>query len=170
MKYLLILFSLNVFSQGFSNDITHVLGNFETSNSVGNPCGIDNFMDVHVYGDMNMNGHFLQVANAKITIHGQIVNEGTIQFMCAEAEIIVIGTLDTNENEVSDLKVFPIPTNDYLYITGTGINTIVIYNIHGEQLKRFITPTTNNMIDLSNLINGMYFVKVNNITKKIIKI
>lgn len=168
----LLLFTTFAFSQsgGYPmDDMTHILSNFTTSNGVGNPCGMGNFIDTNIYDDMNMNYYPMEVSYAKITVHGNIVNEGSIIFKCDVAEIVVLGnSLNISENEVSDLKVFPIPTNDYLYVTGTGIKTIVVFDVFGRALKKYTTPTIYNIIDVTDLDSGMYFVKVNDETKKLI--
>lgn len=157
-------------NQGYDNDATFFLGDMENSWTVGNECGIDNFMDVIVDGDMNMNNYLLQVRNARITISGNIVNEGVTEFYCDNAEIIEQGvTLDVDDTERNELKIFPIPTSGDLHINGLGIKTIVVYNMSGIQVKWFRTPTTYNIIDMSDLPSGIYIVMVNDITKKVIK-
>lgn len=172
MVKILILFTCIAFAQnqGYDNDATFFLGNMVNSCSVGNPCGVNNFMDVVVNGDMNINGYLLQVRNARITVSGNIINEGVTEFYCDNAEIIEQGgTLEVDDTERNDLKIFPIPTSGDLHINGTGIKTIVIYNMSGIQVKWFRTPTNYNIINMSDLPNGIYLVRVNEVTKKVIK-
>ena len=172
LLFLLLPFTINaqIPNQGYSNDATFFLGDMQNSCSVGNPCGVINFMDVFVNGDMNMNGYLLQVRNARITISGNIINEGVTEFHCDNAEVIVEGgTLGVDDPVIIDLKIFPIPTSGDLHITGNGIKTIIVYNMSGVQVKWFRTPTNYNIIDMSNLPNGIYLVRVNDKTKKVIK-
>jgi len=78
----------------------------------------------------------------------------------------------------NELTMYPIPFDDQLTIEWIGENSeninIEIFNITGKKLKKYIqkqnigdnTFTLNN---LSNLQSGIYYIKLNNTTTKIIK-
>lgn len=66
------------------------------------------------------------------------------------------------------IKVYPNPTNGILNISNTNnIKEIVIYNIAGVKVKTF---KATQLLDISELSNGLYFLKTDTgIFKKIIK-
>jgi len=69
-------------------------------------------------------------------------------------------TLSLSENNAIDFSVYPIPTDDRLYIKSkTEISKITIYNKLGQLIK----STTENQINISNLAQGLYLVKVEDI-------
>ena len=81
-----------------------------------------------------------------------------------------------NDNLMDDFKVYPNPVNDRLYIeTSTQIQSIEVYDIYGriQNLRNSETQKLRNSIDVSDLNNGIYFVKINteegNIVKRIVK-
>ena len=68
----------------------------------------------------------------------------------------------SNENQIKDLIVYPNPTNDYLFfnITVEDLSQIQIYNQHGVKMENVYLE--NNYLDISNLSNGVYFLKSKN--------
>jgi hypothetical protein len=74
--------------------------------------------------------------------------------------------LDSVSNE--SFKLYPNPVEDHLYIqsSDTTIKNIDIYNILG---KRIYSSTSENRLDMSSYSAGIYFVKINNSTFKIVK-
>ena len=74
--------------------------------------------------------------------------------------------LDSVSNET--FKLYPNPVEDYLYIqsSDTTIKNIDIYNILG---KKIYTSSSENRLDMSSYSAGIYFVKINNSTFKIVK-
>ena len=74
--------------------------------------------------------------------------------------------LDSVSNET--FKLYPNPVEDYLYIqsSDTTIKNIDIYNMLG---KRIYTSSSENRLDMSSYSAGIYFVKINNSTFKIVK-
>ena len=74
--------------------------------------------------------------------------------------------LDSVSNE--SFKLYPNPVEDYLYIqsSDTTIKNIDIYNILG---KKIYSTSSENRLDMSSYSAGIYFVKINNSTFKIVK-
>ena len=74
--------------------------------------------------------------------------------------------LDIVSNE--SFKLYPNPVEDYLYIqsSDTTIKNIDIYNILG---KKIYSISSENSLDMSSYSAGIYFIKVNNSTFKIVK-
>ena len=84
----------------------------------------------------------------------------------------VVNVLSLNENALLDFSIYPIPTERILNVKSkTEIAKIEIYSKLGELILK---NTTKNKIDISNLSQGLYFVKVEDVNgyfrmKKIIK-
>jgi hypothetical protein len=65
-----------------------------------------------------------------------------------------------NSIEVA-LKIYPNPTNGILNIASTGLSTkIELVNVLGELVKEEELKLEKQPIDISNLQNGIYFLKV----------
>jgi transcriptional antiterminator Rof (Rho-off) len=80
-------------------------------------------------------------------------------------------TLNTNQTEISNYKLYPNPVKDILNISldyGSKINQVIFYNAFGQRVLSANTTT----IDVSNFISGIYFVEIETnqgkSTKKII--
>ena len=86
---------------------------------------------------------------------------------------ILYGTNGTNvnNNNLAPVEVYPNPSNGTLNITNANNANVIVYNLLGEVVSNTISTSAFNTIDLSNLSNGSYIVKVitndNTITKKI---
>jgi hypothetical protein len=81
---------------------------------------------------------------------------------------VTVTVLGTNNTLIDNYKVYPNPVKDVLIInTLEKIEKVVVYSIFGGKVKEIVV--TNNQIDLSNIDSGIYFLKINNTTQKIIK-
>ena len=75
---------------------------------------------------------------------------------------LYVGNEIVNTSELSEreIKVFPNPAVDRIYLEGTGLaREIICYNILGEQIP--VRNTKLDYIDISGLISGTYLLKVN---------
>jgi len=93
----------------------------------------------------------------------------------AEAEDIWGNLLSTiNFESISNISIFPNPVKDnFIYFSSTQDLDVIVYDILGKQvLVENITPTKD-FINVSNLNNGIYLMKINSsqgtVTKKLIK-
>lgn len=80
-------------------------------------------------------------------------------------------TTGLNTNSKSMFKVFPNPASGKIYINVDAPGEIGIYNIAGILLKQQMVNSSQNIIDISNLHSGVYFVKLmrsNSMTQKLI--
>lgn len=84
-------------------------------------------------------------------------------------------TVGISEQNSSSMVIYPNPANDFVTIESLNmaIDEIVIYDITGK-IRKSILPTTNTIkVNVSNLSDGVYFIKLNSkeesITRKFIK-
>jgi hypothetical protein len=76
---------------------------------------------------------------------------------------------------VSNVKIYPNPASDKLYIaTETEVEEVVVYDIFGRhQVTKSPSHQGDLVVDLTNLNSGIYFVKVvtenGNVVKRIVK-
>ncbi|MDD2386354.1 MAG: choice-of-anchor J domain-containing protein [Bacteroidales bacterium] len=77
-------------------------------------------------------------------------------------DITINSTITSINNSNSNLvNVFPNPATDLITVTNATNANITIMNIVGEIVKIIDNASANQTIDMSNLSNGTYFVKVN---------
>ena len=149
------------FDGGHMNELGEYLLNMDMDLGIGNGCDDDFRIITTVPGDMNMNGHSLQLLNAHITVDGELTNEGTITFLCDNAILEFSNTLSTPKPERKlKFKVYPNPAYDFVNVNGNGITRIKFIDINGKVLKDYITTTKRNRIAISNLNAGMYIIQV----------
>jgi hypothetical protein len=68
--------------------------------------------------------------------------------------------LGIEDNQIGDLslKIYPNPTSDFIFVnTHNLIKEASIYNLVGQKME---SKLDNNKINVSNLVNGTYFIKI----------
>lgn len=71
-------------------------------------------------------------------------------------------TLSTVENNKNEVKTYPNPASNFITISGlTNKQEYLIYSILGTKISNGIV-SNNEKIEISNLSNGLYFLKFNN--------
>lgn len=84
---------------------------------------------------------------------------------------ITVGITDIVNNE-SAINIYPNPASDFVIIENKNYNNnisyIEIYSINGKLLKRIQSNYNSTTIDIRNLNNGIYILKIGNIRKKLI--
>lgn len=80
-------------------------------------------------------------------------------------------TLAAKEAKLSgtSLQVYPNPTSGLFKIKTTAVEVATLYDYSGKLLKTQKLSAGENTMDISNLQNGIYLIKVGNDTSKIIK-
>ena len=72
----------------------------------------------------------------------------------------------------SQILIYPNPAINRLYLEASELDNIPIYNVLGqnvtEPIKQFVNREDKVVIDLTQLNNGLYFVKVKKISKRCI--
>ncbi len=86
-------------------------------------------------------------------------------------DVVVDQVVGVNNTTSESIRIYPNPTNGMVNITNANNSTINVYNMIGEVVATVNATDNFNTIDLSNLSQGSYIVKVvagdNVITKKI---
>ncbi len=97
---------------------------------------------------------------------GQNVYIG-IQCVSNDASITMIDNIDINTttgvNELTEtlkVNIYPNPASDIVTVANAENSTITIVNLVGEVVRTIENASANQTIDMSNLSNGTYFVKV----------
>lgn len=85
---------------------------------------------------------------------------------------ILFSVLNTSDFEVDDIKIYPNPTNGLINIKGINDSyDVELFNISGQKVIQM--KKVNDFYDMSNLENGIYFMKIKTIEgfilEKIIK-
>lgn len=85
-------------------------------------------------------------------------------------KLTCLETEGTNENEATALSIFPHPVHDALVIRNLqGSQTVSIYALDGRLMKTF-AASGEQAIDISDLAMGIYLVKTESATLKMIKL
>ncbi|MBN2681032.1 MAG: T9SS type A sorting domain-containing protein, partial [Bacteroidales bacterium] len=66
---------------------------------------------------------------------------------------------NVNSLETNDLNIYPNPANNIINIEGKEVKSAEIFSITGQSVK--IVSLLNNQVDISNLKQGMYILKIN---------
>lgn len=75
-----------------------------------------------------------------------------------------------SENSQNSIVIYPNPTNGFVNFIYKGKpETIFILNIFGQSIKGFDMKNGENKLDLSDLSDGVYFLKTRGYTEKIVK-
>ena len=90
------------------------------------------------------------------SVHGSPVNLGFAEIAFSASQLVGL-----NENDAAlDLKIFPNPAQDYIKLEGLKQKSeYVIYDIKGQLMLRGNT-SEGDVLDVSALTSGMYFVQI----------
>ena len=75
-------------------------------------------------------------------------------------DITIDGTIGIAENTTSTFSIYPNPATTVLNVNAEGYNTLEIVNLLGQTVYT-ANATSNMQINVSNLNNGVYFVRMN---------
>lgn len=70
--------------------------------------------------------------------------------------------IDGVVESVNQFAVYPNPANDFITVSGEGLNKVIIYNTLGQMVDEFVAEGSEFKIATASYENGVYFVKVNN--------
>ncbi len=64
------------------------------------------------------------------------------------------------EGSLSDIKVYPNPTNAFINITNVANARVEICNVYGSLIRSEVTEKSVHKVDVSNLTRGTYLIKI----------
>ncbi len=117
--------------------------------------------------DANNDGYIVFKIKTKPTVvlNDVLKNQANIYFdynfpvITNETQTLVTNTLASQQFSLTDVKVYPNPVKNILYIQNTStIQKAEIFDLNGRLLQSI--PVSNNQTDLSALSSGIYFIKV----------
>ena len=94
-----------------------------------------------------------------------------LNFLIDEVKRLKFLDITEIESVISDskLSVYPNPAIDYIYISGIINQDITLYSVCGIKIKNF-KYSSGEMIDISNLQKGIYFIRLSGKTLKFTKL
>ena len=102
-----------------------------------------------------------------------IDGEQLLHFGDVDCDEVYVEHHDVAENTAREFSVYPNPANRIITIVGTDRvcppMEFTITNITGQIMMRGTISSDNQQVDVSNLENGMYFIKIGEKSMKFIK-
>ena len=164
LRYITLLLTISLHSQVIVNHDVTMLNTLPSDWTMGNGCGVDNYIDVFVLGDLVLKGN-CYLNNAKLTVHGYIIYNGfEIGLKCSNDELIELGSLGVDSASKDVTIVYPNPVIDFIYTTIKEQYSLSVYDMNGK-----LVSESNNV---KRLASGLYIVMIRteykNYTAKII--
>lgn len=157
---------------------TTVIGGYFSGYAVGGLC-FDQQSQTYIVRVQNETGGYLKlvdVSNANIIASTAISNDNYFyelqvdNFSFAREAYNLLASNQNGENNLDDLKIYPNPTSDYIYINSNTELEAIVYDILGKEIKR---EYFKDKVDITCLEKGMYNLNltdgINTSTHKIIK-
>jgi len=88
--------------------------------------------------------------------YGVLAVIGECPFNTIETTITILGVNEFSNN----FKIYPNPAHDYLFVEGTEIASIAIYNNSGQLINNVIATDEIVKIDTKDMAAGFYFVQI----------
>ena len=85
------------------------------------------------------------------------------EYKCANANVGI------NDLTANNLNIYPNPTNGSLTISSEKESTAYLSDLQGRAIETLSLSKGENHFDISNLNNGVYFLKIDNNVQRIIK-
>lgn len=99
------------------------------------------------------------LAVCPLSIAGQTVEYDATEYDCTEYQTIC------EDDEKQTFTIFPNPTSDYFEVKGCDEKEGRLYSITGQFVR---TIQLTQMIDVSDLPKGAYFIKINSKIEKLV--
>lgn len=153
-------------------DLTQALQDKTGGWSIGNACGVDFRLNGTYKGDLDMEGEALEILNAHFVVEGNIINQGSIVYLCDDAVLEIRGeVLGVVQPKETMLKIYPNPALHEVNIKGIEVSDLALFDLQGRKLKHYKTFGQLHRIMLDDLEAGIYLLVINKtLTHKIIKI
>ena len=73
--------------------------------------------------------------------------------------VTMSGNVGIDQNSVYNLKVYPIPANDIIFLEGVSIKRLVLTNLSGQNVK-LVEGDAINKVNISDLKDGIYILRL----------
>lgn len=155
-------------------------GNYQ--HTVENAEGCDSLITLHLTINNSVTNEITQTAEdsyewngTEYTTSGDYVQTLSTVNNCDSVVTLHLTIITTgiNENEMSEINVYPVPAKDMLNIEGEGIKSVKISDILGKEIAEYINDGEATMsISVDNLKSGSYLLVIkdengNAITRRI---
>lgn len=104
-------------------------------------------------------------AGQQIYIGIQCISNDVFFFMVDDLEIDYLSQVESND--IKSISVYPNPANNVITVDNAENMSISIYNMVGQSIINIENADTKQRIDISDLSNGTYLIKVNSEVIKI---
>ena len=84
-------------------------------------------------------------------------------------DFVRISNLSVDDNPLSNVRLYPNPTLGQLSIAAEGMASVSIYDLVGQCVMQMSAENSQLTLDMSQLQNGIYFVKVNTANGSVIQ-
>lgn len=153
--YSYVSFTGNMTITGYknSNQVAQLTGYTVQGNGTNNISSVDSgFQDVDRVVFSNANGGFGLYTGYDSFIFGDNV-------------------LSTQDLNLTKMSLYPNPTTDYITLNLKGIDDVEvsIYSVNGRRLKRIANYNSETTINIKNLSDGLYFLKIKSSNKSVLK-
>jgi predicted phosphodiesterase len=101
-----------------------------------------------------------RITNPIDMMNEYVISDNVIQYS-------VCNMVEIQEEKEEKVMIYPNPTKQELFFEGYKFGTIIFSNTLGKIIQE-IEPV-NNAIDVSNLLDGVYFIKLNDVTLRFVK-
>lgn len=176
----ILLFTLLSHAQEPPNkDVSNELTNMDKSWSFGNGCDEPiEWVTFAPFGiemnDKNLQLLKINLETPQITRYGtpytvdELINEGFLELLCDYSTITIKDeTLSVSTLNKDEIKVFPNPVIDRVNIVG-DVKSIELFDMYGRKLAQVANPSQKNKMYLHNFASGIYILRVNGESKKIV--
>ena len=104
----------------------------------------------------------------KVTaVYEDCESESAVDMLNPENDYVSVTVTNVIENQIA--TIYPNPVTNYLTIEQDGYKNICIFNVTGQKIYEINTSDNVVNIDMTNYMNGMYIVRINNNNYKIVK-
>lgn len=118
---------------------------------------------------MDTTHNYVSMGLYTITLYDTYI--GWYFYITRDTTATIDACVGMDENSSNNFRIFPNPANNVLNVVDAENATIEIFSMVGSKVKRIENASKNESIDMSNLSEGSYFVRITNgesvVTRKI---
>lgn len=83
--------------------------------------------------------------------------------------VVSDGFVSINDIEINDINIYPNPASDFVTVSNAENAEITIINMLGQVVTSQFANSSCEIVNISNLTNGTYIIRVENDNKVITK-